>query len=332
MVDISFSNDARIVRLLRKVTKWNRIFETSIKDLEKDKDYTERFEISNNRLLYLCEFFKDAKETEYTLKTIRNYIDKDGNVPDSAARRLLQSTQEEEGVIVPKLNKQIQVTPKKSPSKTEVEAGENVGITLNSVSIAGVLAGGVVSILLMFLGIGYVGVFLRFFQLWKFFDRLELINVNFGPVLSGFLSKIDSMVVVEEDNLDEYRKQGSATRGQLSENGVGLFALQAIPNQIGVYLGNWVIWIVYLALANKREHYEERVEKKTRLRNLFVRVVPLLHVFVFGVLVQDLLLYTSNEILHHYGTLDTKDENVVSLAFSWFVFFLVWLDLAILGY
>ena len=150
------------------------------------------------------------------------------------------------------MKKEIKVTPKASPTVEEVDSGKGLGVTLNSISIAGVITGGVGSVFLLFLGNGFLGVTLRFFQLWKFIDRLKLINVNSGFILSGFLGEIDSMTELDLASNDEQMKIANVSRGQLTSNGINLFILMAIPHKVAIYLANWILWIVYLIWSRKR--------------------------------------------------------------------------------
>ena len=88
IIDISFTSDPKVIRILRKVTQWTKVFRITFDGLEEGKDYKKEIKMENKKLMLLGEFFNDQKETKLTIESISHYIDKDGNVPDNVARLL----------------------------------------------------------------------------------------------------------------------------------------------------------------------------------------------------------------------------------------------------
>jgi len=134
------------------------------------------------------------------------------------------------------------------PNPTLLETFETIGNVVGTVASSAAAAGAVIALVGPLCGVNAAAsVFIKFMLIFKVIDRLKLLNIYFGPILTTFLNLIASLLnfrskrrgkgaAMPDQTINNDMFYYTKTRGKLSYYKIDQLALYRMPGKYLLYI------------------------------------------------------------------------------------------------
>lgn len=200
-----------------------------------------------------------------------------------------------------------------------IKAFENTGKSIGVMSGSTDSYGGA-AFFTVLMSLDPTGLFLKFAQVLKIFNKIRFFHINFGVKLSSFLDQIGDVFKTlgdpkEMQILDV--KNSVGYRGNISKKKVGISFASLFADKIPIYLVSWALIVANTLIAFRR----------IKVPLFYVKAMFLhqkLHLIIFGIMNFDVLFYGSRSLLH------IRTGLLASSALAVICYFLVLADFCLL--